>query len=68
MNSHLRLLISIVNIIKLDNSEESDNDATSKTQGTDSRTELYSHTNMPVLGQNYYILVNDVIADKKRRY
>ena len=56
MNSHLRLIISTVEISELNNYKESGNDATSETQGSDSSTELDSHTNMPVVGQNCYIV------------
>ena len=50
------MLISTVEIRELNNTEDSDNDATSETQGSDSRTQLNSHANMSVLGQNCYIL------------
>ena len=56
MNSHLRLLLSTVNIGELNSTEDSYNDTTSETQGLDSRTELDYHTNMLVVGQNCYII------------
>ena len=56
VNSHLRFLISTVDISELNNANESDNDATPETQGLESRTDLDSHANMPVVGQNYYII------------
>ena len=56
MNSHICLPISTVEISELNNTKGSDNDATSKTQVSDSRTELNSHANMPVVGHNLYIL------------
>ena len=60
-NSHLRLLISTIELSELNNAEDSDNDPTSETQGSDSRTELDSHANMPVVGQNFYILFDSGI-------
>ena len=56
VNSHLHLIISTVEIRKLNSAEESDNEATSETQVSDSRTELDFHANMPVVVQNCYIL------------
>ena len=56
MNSHLHFLISTIEIIELNNAKEYDYDATSETQGLDSRTDLKSHAKMPVVGQNWYIL------------
>ena len=56
VNSRLRLLISTVEISKLKKSKDSVNKATLETQGLDSRTDLDSHANMPVVGQNFYIL------------
>ena len=56
VNSHLRFLVSTVDISKLNNAKDSENVATSETQGLNSRTELNSHENMPVVGQNCYIL------------
>ena len=56
LNSHLHLIISTVDISELNNAEYSDNDANSETQGLESRTEIDSHANMPVFGQNCYIL------------
>ena len=56
MNSHLRLLISTVEISKINNANDSNNDATSETQVSDYRTELESHANMQVVGQSCYIL------------
>ena len=50
MNSHLIFLISIVDISELNNAEDSDNVATSETQGSEFRTELDSHANIPVVG------------------
>ena len=50
------MIISTVEIRKLNSAEESDNEATSETQVSDSRTELDFHANMPVVGQNCYIL------------
>ena len=56
MNSQLRLLISTIDISELNNSKESDNDTTSETQGSDSKTEVDSYAIMPVVRQNCYIL------------
>ena len=56
VNSHLILLISTIEISKLSNAEDSDNYATLDTQGLDSRADIDSHTNIPVVGQNCYIL------------
>ena len=56
VNSHLRLLISTVDISELNNAKEYENYATSETQGSDSGTELEYHANMPLVGQNWYIL------------
>ena len=56
MNSHLRLLISTVEISELNNTEDYDNDANLETQGLDSRTEINSQANMPVVVQNCYII------------
>ena len=50
------MIISTVEISELNNVEESDNDTTSKIQGLDSRMDLNSHDNIPVVGQNCYIL------------
>ena len=41
---------------ELNNAEDSYNEATSETQFSDSRMELDSHANMPLVGQNCYIL------------
>ena len=56
MNSHLRLLISTVDISELNNSEDSDNDKTSETQGSDYSMDLDSYANMTVVVHNCYIL------------
>ena len=56
MNSHLHLIISTVEISELNNAEDYDNAATSETQGSDSREELNSHSNMSVVDQNWYII------------
>ena len=56
MKIHLHLLISIVEINELNNNKYYDNNATSEIQNLDSRTEIDSHANMPVVGHNCYIL------------
>ena len=56
MKNELHLLISTVEISELNNSADSENDATSETKGSDSRAELDSHTNMPLVGPNCYII------------
>ena len=76
MKSHLCLLISTIDISELNNAKNSNNDATSETQGLDSRTDLESHANIPVVGQNCYILsdsgtfaeVNALSPDYKTKY
>ena len=50
------MLISTIDISELNNAEESDNDTTSETQGSDSKTEVDSYTIMSVVRKNCYIL------------